>query len=163
MTKEKRPSVSFRLSYSKPMRRAFFNRFTFSHVDGLICVRTWFQDEFKRDGEQYAFVLSDEDFATRKTAIKNYVQKVLRDSSVKPAPECCVEQCPASPARFDSVRTMMCSRTGSRAEIYFGFLPLAMTVDLEQDGSRWEDAPLDVSLCSGLECHLALLRKMIES
>ena len=62
MANENPSSVSFQISYSEPMKRSFFNRFTFSHVNGLKCIRTWFQDEFKRDGEQYAFVFADEDF-----------------------------------------------------------------------------------------------------
>lgn len=163
MTKESPPAVSFRISYKQPMLRSFFNRFTFSHANGLMCVRTWFQDEFKRDGAQYAFVFSDEDFELCKKSIKNYLQKVIRDSNAKPAAECCVEQCPTSSSTFDSARTMMCSRSGRRAEIYLGFLPLAMTVASIPGEDRWSDVPLDVAICSDLGCHIALLRKMVES
>ena len=163
MASEAPASVSFQVSYTKPMRRSFFNRFMFSHNDGIFCIRTWFQDNFKRDGEQYAFVFADEDFELCKKSIKNYIQKVMRDSSRKPTIECCVEQCPTSVSSFDSVRTMTCSRSGTRAEIYLGFLPLAMTVASVPDETRWSDVPLDVALCSDLGCHLALLRKMVES
>ena len=163
MANENQPSVSFKISYKEPMRRSFFNRFTFSHANGLMCIRTWFQDEFKRDGEQYAFVFADEDFAICKKNIKTYLQKVMRDSATKPAAECCAEQCPTSASPFDSVRTMLCSRSGTRAEIYLGFLPLAMTVASIPDEDRWSDAPLDVAICSDLACHIALLRKMVES
>ena len=154
MTKENPPSVSFHISYSKPMRGSFFNRFTFSRANGLMCVRTWFQ---------YAFVFADEDFDTCKKTIKNYLQKVMRDSNVKATAESCVDQCPISTSPFDSVRAMMCSRTGTRAEIYMGFLPLAMTIASQPDEARWEDVPLDIALCSDLGCHIALLRKMVES
>lgn len=164
MATESPLSVSFRISYCKPMRRSYFNRFTFSHANGVMCIRTWFQDEFKRDGEQYAFVFADEDFSICKKNIKNYLQKVMRDSSVKSAQDCCVDQCPTSASPFDSVRTMMCSRSGTRAEVYLGFLPLAMTVSPhEGDDSRWADVPLDIALCSDLACHIALLRKMVEA
>lgn len=163
MTKENPPAVSFRITYSKPMRRSFFNRFTFSHANGLMCVRTWFQDEFKRDGEQYAFVFADEDFETCKKNIKNYLLKVMRDSNTKPATECCVDLCPTSSSTFDSVRTMMCSRTGSRAEIYLGFLPLAMTIASQSDEGRWAEVPMDIAICSDLRCHIALLKKMVEA
>ena len=163
MANENQPSVSFKISYREPIRRSFFNRFMFSHTNGLICVRTWFQDDFKRDGEQYSFVFADEDFAICKKNIKTYLQKVMRDSSTKPAAECCVEQCPTFASSFDSVRTMMYSRSGTRAEIYLGFLPLAMTVASIPDEDRWNDVPLDVAICSDLGCHIALLRKMVES
>lgn len=162
-TKDSPPSVSFKISYAKPMHRSFFNRFTFSHVNGLMCIRTWFQDELKRDGEQYAFVFVDEDFELCKKTIKNYLQKVIRDSNKKPADECCVDQCPTVSSPFDSVRAMMCSRSGSRAEIYLGFLPLAMTMASPSDESRWADVPMDVAICSDLGCHIALLKKMVES
>ena len=162
-TKETPTSVSFRISYEKPMRRSFFNRFTFSHANGLMCVRTWFQDEFKRDGKQYAFVFSDEDFDICKKNIKNYLQKVMRDSNKKPAAECCVDQCPTASSPFDSVRTMTCSRSGTRAEVYLGFLPLAMTTVSPSDESRWADVPMDIAICSDLGCHIALLKKMVEA
>ena len=164
MANENPSTVSFQIAYNKPMRRSYFNRFTFSHVNGLKCIRTWFQDEFKRDGEQYAFVFADEDFEMCKKNIKNYLQKVMRDSSAKPSTECCVEQCPTSASTFDSVRTMMCSRSGTRAEIYLGFLPLAMTISKQAtDDTRWKDIPLDIALCSDLTCHIALLRKMVDA
>ncbi|MBQ2626132.1 MAG: hypothetical protein IJG18_13655 [Kiritimatiellae bacterium] len=163
MTKESQPAVSFRISYKQPMLRSFFNRFTFSRANGLMCIRTWFQDEFKRDGAQYTFVFSDEDFELCKKSIKNYLQRVMRDSNTKPAAECCVDQYPTTSSTFDSVRMMMCSRSGSRAEIYLGFLPLAMTVASQDEDARWHEVPLDVALCSNLGCHIALLRKMVES
>ena len=164
MTKEAQPpSVSFQIEYEKPMRRSFFNRFTFSRTHGLMCVRTWFQDEFKRDGEQYAFVFTEEDFCTCKKSIKNYLQKVMRDSATKASAECCVDQCPTTDVAFDSVRVMMCSRSGSRADIYLGFLPLAMTIVSQPDDVKWECVPLDMALSSDLGCHISLLRKMVES
>lgn len=163
MTKENSQSISFRLSYSKPMKRSFFNRFTFSRANGLMCVRTWFQDELKRDSEQYAFVFSEEDFETCKKNIKSYLQKVMRDSLVKASNECCADQCPTATSKFDCARVMMCSRAGVRAEIYLGFLPLMMITSAQGDETRWSDIPLDVALCSDLGCHIALLRKMVES
>ena len=163
MANENQPSVSFKISYKEPMRRSFFNRFTFSHANGLMCIRTWFQDEFKRDGAQYAFVFADEDFNICKKNIKNYLQKVMRDSNTRPATECCVDLCPTASSPFDSIRTMMCSRSGTRAEIYLGFLPLAMTMASPSDESRWTDVPMDIAICSDLGCHIALLKKMVES
>ena len=161
--KAKDQTVTFQLSYSQLMKRFYFNRFVFSHTSGLSCVRVWFQDELKRDGLQYAFVFSDEDFKVCKGNIKTYLQKILRDSSVKSSESSCVDQCPAQQPFFDSVRTMMCSRSGTRAEIYLGFLPLAMTVSGLSDSTKWEDLPIDIALCSDLECHVALLKKMVEA
>ena len=160
--KSKGQSVDFRLSYSKSMRRFYFNRFTFSRSCGVMCIRAWFQDDLKRDGVQYAFVFADEDFQTCKSSIKNYLQKVMRDSSVNDTGKSCVDQCPSQQPAFDSVRAMMSSRSGTRAEIYLGFLPLAMTVSNMTDDVRWRDLPLDVALCSELECHVALLKRMVE-
>ena len=156
-------TVNFRLTYSQEMKRFYFNRFTFSHSNGTMCVRVWFQDELKRDGTQYAFVFADEDFQTCKNNIKNYLHKVLRDSSVIDSGKSHTDQCPQLQPSFDSVRAMMCSRSGYRAEIYLGFLPLAMTVSNMSDDVKWKDLPLDVALCSDLECHVALLKKMVES
>ena len=161
--KTKSQTVNFRLTYSQEMERFYFNRFTFSHSAGTMCVRVWFQDELKRDGNQYAFVFADEDFQTCKNNIKNYLQKVLRDSTVADTGKSHVDQCPTQQPSFDSARAMMCSRSGTRAEIYLGFLPLAMTVSNMEDDVKWKDLPLDVALCSNLECHVSLLKMMVEA
>ena len=161
--KEKPQTVDFRIVYNQSMRRIYFNRFMFSHADGVMSVRVWFQDELKRDGGQYAFVFADEDFSGCKNNIKNYLHKILRDSSVKSQGTHSVDQCPPIQPIFDNARVMMCSRSGARAEIYLGFFPLTMTVSDQSDEVRWKEVPIDVALCSDLECHVDLLRKMVES
>lgn len=161
--KEKPQTVDFRIVYKTSMRRIYFNRFMFSHVDGVMCIRVWFQDELKRDGDQYAFVFADEDFKGCKSNIKNYLHKVLRDSSVKSPGTHCVDQCPSVQPIFDNARVMMCSRSGIRAEVYLGFFPLAMIASNQPDEAKWNEVPMDVALCSDLECHVELLRKMVES
>ncbi|MBO7687529.1 MAG: hypothetical protein J6V72_14145 [Kiritimatiellae bacterium] len=161
--KEKPQTVDFRIVYTPSMRRIYFNRFMFSHADGVMCIRVWFQDELKRDGDQYAFVFADEDFKGCKSNIKNYLHKVLRDSSVKSMGAHSVDQCPSVQPIFDNARVMMCSRSGVRAEVYLGFFPLAMIVSNQPDETKWNEVPMDVALCSDLECHVDLLRKMVES
>ena len=161
--KEKQQTVDFRIVYSQSMRRIYFNRFMFSHAEGVMCIRVWFQDELKREGEQYAFVFADEDFKGCKNNIKNYLHKVLRDTLVKPTGTHSVDQCPSVQPIFDNARVMMCSRSGMRAEVYLGFFPLTMIVSSQPDEVRWEEVPMDVALCSDLECHVDLLRKMVES
>lgn len=156
-------SVDFQLTYSQKMQRFYFNRFMFSHSNGVMCVRVWFQDDLKRDGVQYSFVFSDEDFQTCKSNIKNYLQKVLRDSSVADSGKARLDQCPLQSTSFDNARVIMCSRSGTRAEIYLGYFPLAMTVSTMPDDVKWKNIPLDVVLCSDLECHLSLLKMMVEA
>lgn len=163
MSDKKTASVNFKIAYSQTMRRIFFNRFTFARSDDLMHVHVWYQDEFKRDSEQYAFIFTEEDFDLCRKNMKLYLQKVMKDSNKKGLPDYCAEQYPASAHPIvDNVRTIMCSRAGSRAEIYFGFLPLAMTIPSTPEEAKWEDIKLNIALCSTLDCHISLLRKMIE-
>jgi hypothetical protein len=162
--KEKPQTVDFRIVYNQTMRRIYFNRFVFSHSDGVMCIRVWFQDELKRDGNQYAFVFADEDFQSCKKNIKNYLLKILNGNSLKnKAGGHSVDQCPAGQPIFDNARVMMCSRSGTRAEVYLGFFPLTMTVPNQSDGEKWKEVPMDVALCSSIECHVELLQKMVQS
>lgn len=162
--KEKSQTVDFRVVYNQTMRRIYFNRFVFSHSEGVMCIRVWFQDEFKRDGNQYAFVFADEDFQGCKKNIKSYLVKILSDSSFNAKARIhSADQCPVDQPVFDNARVMMCSRSGTRAEVYLGFFPLSMTVPNQSADVKWKEVSMDVALCSNLACHIELLQKMVES
>ena len=83
MSDKKTASVNFKIAYSQTMRRIFFNRFTFARSDDLMYIHVWYQDEFKRDSEQYAFIFTEEDFDLCRKNMKLYLQKVMKDSNKK--------------------------------------------------------------------------------
>ena len=155
---EKKPEIV----YSPTIRRIFFNRFKFVRDNGMMCVRVWYQDEMTRICNAYAFLYSDEDFAQTKANIKSYIQKVMQAVQVKSGKEFNSETCPADFKTIDHVRVMMCSRSGHRSEVYLGFFPLVRNIPgNEVEASR--DIIMDVALCSGLDCHISLLRKIVEA
>lgn len=159
MAKEQEKKL--KIAYSQTIRRIYFNRFKFVRENDAMCVRVWYQDEMSRISNAYAFLYLDEDFSHTKPDIKNYIQKVMQSVSVKNSREFSPETYPSDFKTIDHVRVMTCSRSGRRAEIYLGFFPIARTIPGNEDNPD-RDILLDVALCSGIDCHISLLRKIVE-
>lgn len=162
--KESLPSVkkdvSMRVVYPSDIKRIYFNRFSMSKADGVQLVNVFYQDELLRTSNAYSFVFDDEDFATCSANIKNYLMRVMQESSVSNDKGHDAGRS-AEVQQIDTARFMMCSRSGNRAEIYLGFCPLAVMINPDSTSSDLA-MNMGVVLCSRLGCHIELLRRMVE-
>ncbi len=161
--KEKIPSVRkevpIKTVFSPDIRRFYFNRFNVSRIGGLQIVNVWYQDDLLRISNSYAFIIDDEDLVACVGSTQNYLMRVMRDSPVSNE-ESCVSERAIETAHVDPVRFFTSSRYGNRAEIYLGFIPLVKIIN--PDASDDLKMNMDIALCSRLDCHVELLRKIVE-
>ena len=155
--KKDQQKIEFKLGYSPSMKRIYFNRFKFLHENGMRLVRVWYQDEMMRASNAYACIMADEDFEDNKSSIRNYLQKILALKATKESYS--QDSCPIEFPTVDTTRMIMCSRIGTRAEIYFGFFPLKRVLSNQE--SNDQPVMIDVALCSHIDCHIDLLRKFV--
>lgn len=155
--------IDLKIIHSKDMRCINFNRFKFQRTDdGLMMVRVWYQDELQRNYNGYAFGISDADFQMCKANLKNYLQRVLQAVPIKKTSASHSAETPPQDIAFvETVRMISSSRVDNRAEIYLGYFPLAYLIN-----STRPEAPeviMQTALCSTLDCHIELLRQLVDS
>ena len=152
--------VSMKIVFPSGMKRCYFNRFSISRADGVQIVNVFYQDDFLRTSNAYSFIVDDEDLATFSASIKTYIQRVMSESSL-PVDSGFKTDRTADVQEIDPVRFVRCSRSGNRAEIYLGFVPLLNIIspDIPPDDLKME---MGVTLCSRLGCHIDLLRELVD-
>lgn len=155
--------VDLKIVNSKSMRCVYFNRFKLQHTDdGLMLVRVWYQDALQRNFNGYAFNISDADFQSCKSNIKNYLQRVLQAVPLKKSSDSHSSETPPQDiSTIETIRMISSSRVDNRAEIYLGYFPLSYLISTSRPENP--DVVMHTALCSSLNCHVELLRQLVES